>query len=93
MSRHRQKFMVFVVTKFVKAISLIELVTILMRFGGFSVPSEIACAMARFLSVDMTESKRANATNSSLTHQRCPENLVTAALDIAELMSSYTFRF
>jgi hypothetical protein len=82
--------MVFVVTKLVKDISLIELVTILMRFGGFAVPStsEIARAMARF-----TESKRANATNSSLTYQRCPENLVTAALDIAELMSSYAFRF
>jgi len=39
MSRHQQKFMVFVVTKLVKDISLIELVTILMHFGGFSVPS------------------------------------------------------
>jgi hypothetical protein len=61
-----------------------------MHFGGFSVPStsEIARAMARFVSADITESKRA-----SLTYQRCPENLVTAALDIAELMSSYAFRF
>jgi len=78
--------MVFMVIKLVKAISLIELVTILMRFGGFSVPStsEIARAMARFVSADMMELKRANATNSSLTYQRCPENLVRAALDIDE---------
>ena len=31
--------------------------------------------------------------NSSLRYQRYSEKLVTAALDIAELMSSYAFRF
>ena len=49
---------------------LIELVMILIRFGGFSVPSVsvITRAVARFVPVDMTESKKAKATNSSLTY-------------------------